>query len=102
MIPGRCLGWYEAGLWPVRVTPKASFIVTFSDLYTHGAGSFGSFALRIEGYFDGFSVLRAFDLIMDLAVLDTFHGFQTGADSEIFLRGGADCGWQFVVVNTYL
>ncbi len=61
----------------------------------------GSFALWIEGCLDSFSILRAFDLIMGLAVLDTFHGFQAVAGSEIFLCGGADCGRQFVVINSF-
>src|SRR5438132_1031529 len=68
--------------------------------FSPGAGKVGSclrlillrsaFALRVERHLGDFPVLLAFDLVVRLAVLQSFHCFQTGGAAKIFLRRCAD------------
>src|SRR2546421_12512014 len=58
-----------------------------------------AFALRVERHLGDFPVLLAFDLVVRLAVLQSFHRFQTGGAAKIFLRRCADGLRQLIELN---
>src|SRR2546430_14930699 len=58
-----------------------------------------AFALRVDRHLGDFSALLTFDLVVRLAVLQSFHRFQTGGAAKIFLRRCADGLRQLIELN---
>src|SRR2546426_3466144 len=59
------------------------------------------FSRRVEGRLDCLSILRTFDLVMRLSVLDAFHRLQAGRAVEIFFRRQTHRLRQFAILDAH-